>query len=114
MNQIASLTLPASLFEEGAVLNSGLVGDGVGLVFTAFSSPVLFPLANGTRSTVEIRSSIIGALIGGLPTIRNLSDPVVIFLEISLDNVSWNIGHMYTRICAYICFRMKWLWRHHV
>ena len=102
MNQIASLALPASLFEEGAVLNS-LVGDGVGLVFTAFSSPVLFPLANGTRPSVEIRSPIIGALIGGLSTIRNLSDPVAIVLEVSLDNVSWNSGHMYMCYTMYMC-----------
>ena len=93
-NQIASIQLPASLFEETAVLNSGVVGDGIGLVFTAYSSPVLFPLANGSRPSVEVRSSIIGALLGGLPVIRNLTDPIVIILEISLDDVSWDGSHI--------------------
>lgn len=90
---IASIQLPASLFSEDSVVNS--VGDGVGLVFTVYERSVLFPLANGSRPTVEIRSSIIGALLGGLPTLGDLPDPIEIHLQIAIGSVSWKIHCTY-------------------
>ena len=85
---LASIQLPQSLFSTGAVTNSS-AGGGVGLVFTFYETPVLFPLPNGTRADLQIRSAVIGALIGGVPNVSNLSDPIVISLQLNIDQVSW-------------------------
>ena len=70
------------------VINSS-VGGGIGLVFSFFETPVLFPLPNGTRRDVQIRSSVIGALLGGVPTIIDLVNPVNITLQIKITAVSY-------------------------
>ena len=84
---LASIQLPGSLFNMDKVTNSN-VGGGIGLVFSFFETPVLFPLPNGTQRDVEIRSSIIGALLGGTGSVTDLVDPVIITLEIEISAVS--------------------------
>ena len=84
---LASIRLPESLFSNDRVTNNS-VGGGVGLVFSFFETPVLFPLANGTRADLQIRTSVIGALIGGIPTISDLLDPIIINFQLEIDTVS--------------------------
>ncbi|CAI8020051.1 Adhesion G-protein coupled receptor G4, partial [Geodia barretti] len=81
---LASIQLPDSLFSNDRVTNNS-VGGGVGLVFSFFETPVLFPLANGTRGDLQIRTSVIGALIGGIPTISDLLDPIIITFQLEID-----------------------------
>ena len=78
---VVSISLPPSLFE----LASGDDSD-VGLAFTFYESPNLFPLANGTRSSgVEVGSSVIGALVAGKTEIVDLEEPVRITLILLQD-----------------------------
>ena len=79
--QIASIALPPSLFERINVVNTSVV-----IVFTVYVGPVLFPSANGTPPNLEIRSPVIGAQLGGILSIENLTDPVEIFLTLSVDS----------------------------
>ena len=85
---LASIELPGSLFDMVRVTNSS-VGGGIGLVFSFFETPVLFPLPNGTRRDIQIRSSVIGALLGGVPSIIDLVNPVNITLQIKITAVSY-------------------------
>ena len=78
--QIASIELPPSLFEKINVVNTS-----VGIVFTVYEEPVLFPLADGTPPNLKIRSPVIGAQLGGILTIENLTEPVEIFLQLLVD-----------------------------
>ena len=84
---LASIQLPESLFSTGRV-TSGTVGGRVGLVFSFFETPVLFPLANGTRPDIQIRTPVIGALLGGISNIEGLIDPITITLQLDIDKVS--------------------------
>ena len=61
--------------------------DGVGVVVSVYETSLLFPLANGTRPRVEIRTPVIGALIGGVPSVSGLTDPVVITLRLDINTV---------------------------
>ncbi|CAI7989315.1 Adhesion G-protein coupled receptor G4, partial [Geodia barretti] len=81
---LASIQLPGSLFSTDRVTNNS-VGRGVGLVFSFFETPVLFPLANGTRADLQIRTSVIGTLIGGIPNISDLLDPIIITFQLEID-----------------------------
>ncbi|CAI8022065.1 Adhesion G-protein coupled receptor G4 [Geodia barretti] len=81
---LASIQLPESLFSNDRVTNNP-VGGGVGLVFSFFETPVLFPLTNGTRADLQIRTSVIGALIGGIPTTSDLLDPIIITFQLEID-----------------------------
>ena len=78
---LASIALPGSLFEEAAVINSS-DGDSVGLVLTFFEDATLFPLPNETPPDLSIQSSVIGALLGGVPIITDLTEPIVITLHL--------------------------------
>ena len=84
---LASLQLPDSLFSTPTVADS-TVGGGVGLVFLFFETAVLFPLPNVTRTDLQIRSSVVGALLGGVTNISNLTDPVIITLPLDIREVS--------------------------
>ena len=84
---LASIQLPETLFGTDSVTNKS-VGGGVGLVFSFFETPVLFPLPNGTRMDLQIRSAVIGALLGGIPTITDLDDPIVLVFQLNIDTVS--------------------------
>lgn len=77
---VVAISLPPSLFDQDQLTN-----EDIGLAFTFYESPNLFPLANGTRDSVVIGSSVIGALIAG-KEVLNLDDPVVINLTL-LDEV---------------------------
>ena len=73
----ASISLPPSLFAE--LENATEVGVG----FTFYETPALFPLPEGSPSNLTIGSSVIGALVGG-QSFSNLRDPVTIFLRLTL------------------------------
>lgn len=81
INQIASMQLPPSLFR---VVNTSIVG----LVSTVYENSILFPLANGSRPNTEIRTSVIGVLLSGVPALRDLPDPVEINLLLTTGSVS--------------------------
>ena len=81
-NRIASIQLPSSLFEQVGGANTS-----IGLVFTLYLEPVLFPLADDTPSNSEIRTPVIGALLGGIPTVENLTQPVTIVLKLQTDEI---------------------------
>ena len=86
---LTSITLPGSLFEEAAVIDSS-DGDSVGLVFTFFEDATLFPLPSETPPDLSIQSPVIGALLGAVPTITDLTEPIVITLHLraTTDNVT--------------------------
>ena len=73
--------LPPSLFNQ-----FGGTGDLVGLVFTVYAEPVLFPLATTTRTRSEIRSPVISATVAGAAPIDNLIEPVEIGLTLLMEN----------------------------
>ena len=60
----------------------------VGLVSTFYESDVLFPLADGSPNNTEIRTSVIGVLLSGVPALRDLPDPVEINLLLTIGIVS--------------------------
>ena len=64
-----------------------VVGSGLGLVFSFYNTSILFPLPNG--SNFEIRSSVIGVLLAGVPNITDLEDPVIITLQLHIDRVGF-------------------------
>ena len=76
-DQDASISLPPSLFAE--LGNATEVGVG----FTFYETAALFPLPEGSPSNLTIGSSVIGALVGG-QSFSDLSDPVTIFLRLTL------------------------------
>ena len=80
-DQIASVQLPPSLFDQ-----FGDSEDHIGLVFTVYAEPVLFPLANTTQTRSEIRSPVIGAVVAGAAPIDNLIEPVEIGLTHLMEN----------------------------
>ena len=61
--------------------------EDVGLVFSVYEDPVLFPIASGIPPSREIRSSVIGALVAGANRIDNLTEPVTVHLTLS-NNIS--------------------------
>lgn len=107
VNQVASIQLPPSLF---GVVNTSIVG----LVSTFYESDVLFPLADGSRNNTEIRTSVIGVLLSGVPALRDLPDPVEINLLLTIGSVS-KVGcislHVHVMDCLH---RMRWLLMQHV
>ena len=89
----SSIRLPASLFSDVVVVSAS-GGSAVAVVVTAYESPTLFPLASGSLPNIQIRSSVIGLLIGGVPPLRGLRDPIRIFFRLNLGTVSfilWSI-----------------------
>ena len=88
----ASIQLPGSLFNTPSVTASE-VGDGLGLVFSFFTTSLLFPLSNETHSNFEIRSSVIGALLAGVPAGAGLSDLITITLQLHIDKVGLFLSH---------------------
>ena len=93
-NLLAAIQLPGTLFMENEVIDSSSGGGSVGIVFTLYETPpLLFPLANGTSAS--IRSVVIGALLGSVPNVIDLIDPITISLQFNIDSVSiymieWN------------------------
>ena len=88
----ASIQLPGTLFNTSNVTASE-VGEGLGLVFSFFATSVLFPLPNETDSNFEIRSSVIGALLAGVPVVTGISDTISITFQLHIDNVSLLLSH---------------------
>ena len=84
MLPIASITLPPELF-QGLRENRD---TAVGLVFTAYTSSILFPLANTSDipPNRSIRTPVIGAIVVGQNETENLTEPVLIDLTILREN----------------------------
>ena len=53
----------------------------VGLVFSLYKTPVLFPLANDTKNFSEIISSVVAASVAE-ENIANLSEPITVLLQL--------------------------------
>ena len=104
---LASIELPESLFDMDRVTNSS-VGGGIGLVFLIFETPVLFPLPNGTQRDIQIRSSVIGALLGGVPSIIDLVNPIIITLHYKDKFSEFSPIHLANNRNSMIIIRMKW------
>ena len=67
----------------GPVLNiSGESGGEVGIFFSYYTTPILFPLAveNDTNSSDVVDSAVIGASVAGTE-LRNLNNNVTIVLQ---------------------------------
>ena len=79
-NTTGSIQLPAQLFASLSDSDGSL-----GLVFTMFNTSVLYPLANETRETFAVASSVVGATVAGR-TVRGLSSNVTIVLKL-MDSV---------------------------
>ena len=113
-NLTAAIQLPESLFMMTSVNSTD---DGVGVVVSVYETSLLFPLANGTRPRVEIRTPVIGALIGGVPSVSGLTDPVVITLKLDINTVShhfYYISHIILHRIYSLCRHMKKLLMQHV
>ena len=80
-DRIASIQLPPSLFDQ-----FGDTEDHIGLVFTVYTDPVLFPFANTTQTRSEIHSPVIGAIVAGAAPIDDLTEPVEIGLALFMKN----------------------------
>ena len=76
-DQDASILLPPSLFAE--LRNATETGVG----FTFYETAALFPLPEDSPSNLTIGSHVIGAFVAG-QNFSNLSDPVTIFLRLTL------------------------------
>ncbi len=63
------MTLPKSLLD---FLNS----SGIGVFFNHYNSPVLFPLAPGTREDIEVGTPVVGVIIA--TPVPDLEDNVTI------------------------------------
>ena len=74
-NTTGSISLPAQLFAT-------LSDSNLGLVFTMFNTSVLYPLANETRETFAVASSVVGATVAG-HIVRGLSSNVTIVLKLN-------------------------------
>ena len=68
------------------VLDQNSEQEEVGLFFSFYSSPILFPLANGSSVNDTVGSSVIAASVAGMQ-ISNLDNPVQFSLEILNDIV---------------------------
>ena len=68
------ISLPRSLFDRINKTN-------VGLVFSQYKTPVLFPLTNDSKNVSEIVSSVVAASVAG-ENITNLSEPITILLQL--------------------------------
>ena len=83
-NQSALISLPTSLF--------GLLGvESVGVFFTFYEGPVLFPLGNGTgNEDTIVGTPVIGATVAN-QSLVNLLDPIVILLRLQPrgNQVGW-------------------------
>ena len=85
---VVRISLPPSLFNQDQVID-----EDVGLAFTFYESANLFPLANGTRKSALIGTSVIGALLAGKGEVVNLDDPVTItFTLLSEVTMHHSIG----------------------
>ena len=74
-DQDAAISLPPSLFD---LVNTTEVGIG----FTFYETAALFPLPEGSPSSLTIGSSVVGALVAG-QSFSDLQDPVTIFLRLT-------------------------------
>jgi len=74
-NTTGSISLPPGLF-------STLPDGNLGLVFTMFNTSVLYPLANETRETFAVASSVVGATVAG-HTVTGLTTNVTIVLKLT-------------------------------
>ena len=93
-NGISHVTLPSSLFKY--LHNQTYLSDQPGLVFTSYSTAVLFPLTqyetpNSTRLSV-IGSSVLGAtVVTSQPAaIKNLTEPIVMEFRVNHSMVGIN------------------------
>lgn len=73
-NTTGSISLPPELFAT-------LPDSNLGLVFTMFNTSVLYPLANETRETFAVASTVVGATVAG-HTVTGLSTNVSIVLKL--------------------------------
>ena len=84
-DQSALIALPAILFEE-------INATDVGIFFTFYERPVLFPLRGNLTVEVNVTraigTTVIGATVAG-QIFANLSEPIVIILRL-LDEVGPN------------------------
>lgn len=69
--QVGRIFLPGSLFTR----------PNLGLFFSLYSTPVLFPLANDSREFDAIASPVIAATVTGGVAVTNLSEPITILLQ---------------------------------
>jgi len=74
-NTTGSISLPPDLFTT-------LLDRNLGLVFTMFNTSVLYPLANETRETFAVASSVVGATVAG-HTVTGLTTNVTIVLKLT-------------------------------
>jgi len=74
-NTTGSISLPPDLFTT-------LLDSNLGLVFTMFNTSVLYPLANETRETFAVASSVVGATVAG-HTVTGLTTNVTIVLKLT-------------------------------
>ena len=93
-HDISRVFLPPSLFEH--LRNQTSLSDQPGLVFTSYSTAVLFPLtqsesANLTRLSM-IGSSVLAATVvsGQSNAVRNLTEPVVVEFRVNRSMVGIN------------------------
>ena len=90
-DDLSYISLPSSLF--GTLRNQSALLDQIGLVYTSYSTAVLFPLtpSNSTdNSTISfIGSSVLGASVVAEQTdVRNLTDPIVMEFKVNGSMVS--------------------------
>ena len=90
-DQDASILLPPSLFAE--LRNATETGVG----FTFYETAALFPLPEDSPSNLTIGSHVIGAFVAG-QNFSNLSDPVTIFLRLTLPVCLLCIAIIFTYI----------------
>jgi len=74
-NTTGSISLPPDLF-------ANLSDNNLGLVFTMFNTSVLYPLANETRETFAVASSVVGATVAE-HIVTGLSTNVSIVLKLT-------------------------------
>ena len=93
-SDISHVSLPPSLFQSHPSLS-----DQPGLVFTSYSTAVLFPLTQ-SESTNMTRLSMIGSSVlaatvvsGQLNAIRNLTEPVIVEFRVNRSMVG-SLSHI--------------------
>ena len=91
-NTTGSVSLPPDLF-------ANLSDNNLGLVFTTFNTSVLYPLANETRETFAVASSVVGATVAG-HTVTGLTTNVTIVLKLTEAVSIIHSVHIYIcRVC---------------
>ena len=93
------IELPGNVFEN-------ITNERTGVVFSYYSTSSLFPLRIeqdiSENSTYKaIGSSVISAIVAGQNETRNLRQPVVVYLDISIM-VSSCVLYMQYILCTYV------------